>query len=367
MLLSPAGGGGGGCHDLAGAGAPAGERGAGPSSQGLLARSAPQLGELQRSWAPSLALLLTLLLLGSCCPGPGCTVHLHPCDHSTTAHSNSCTTHHAPTPPAHPPGPPVQLSLALDFLTWAVLVPMLLSSSQDPARIQFWRQRMYCFESYNVSGRGTGDRGLHAPHTCTAATMLRTHAPAFCWPRCLPLASAPPLCHAARSPEPCLPMPCTAWPSLPTLGVQQHAVNAAMMLGELLLNRIPGEPLGGAARRQPTGQSKDGPNGQRGGSPMGSRPFPSRWACQAHLLAAGDATNMRMRCFCLPQIALFSSGWLSLRRFRTTLLSLQLPACPAAPPQSPSTPLAGWRCGAPSTASGRACSTPATAASSIHS
>lgn len=60
------------------------------------------------------------------------------------------------------------LSLALDFLTWAVLVPMLLNSSQDPARIQFWRHRMYCFESYN-----------------------------------------------------------------------QHAVNAVMMLGELLLNRIP--------------------------------------------------------------------------------------------------------------------------------
>lgn len=80
-------------------------------------------------------------------PGPSLPMRPPP-----IAHPNSCTTHHAPTPPAHPHGPPVQLSLALDFLTWAVLVPMLLNSSQDPARIQFWRHRMYCFESYNVSG-----------------------------------------------------------------------------------------------------------------------------------------------------------------------------------------------------------------------
>lgn len=44
------------------------------------------------------------------------------------------------------------MSLALDFLTWTLLVPMLMASSNDPTRIKFWQQRLYCFESYNVSG-----------------------------------------------------------------------------------------------------------------------------------------------------------------------------------------------------------------------
>ena len=64
-----------------------------------------------------------------------------------------------PHPPLPRPPPPtclptrLQLSLAIDFLTWTLLVPMLMGASQDPARRQFWRQRLYCFESYNVSAQ----------------------------------------------------------------------------------------------------------------------------------------------------------------------------------------------------------------------
>lgn len=99
-------------------------------------------------------------------------------------------------------------------------------------------------------------KGLHAPHTCTAATMLRTHARAFRSLRCLPRAPGCPS-YATLPAAPssaCLPVTCTAWPPPLTLGMQQHAVNAVMMLGELLLNRIPGEPLGGEVNRQPNGQ-----------------------------------------------------------------------------------------------------------------
>lgn len=41
------------------------------------------------------------------------------------------------------------MSLAVDLLTWALLVPMLMSSD---AHRDFWRHRMYCFESYNQHG-----------------------------------------------------------------------------------------------------------------------------------------------------------------------------------------------------------------------
>lgn len=43
------------------------------------------------------------------------------------------------------------MTLAIDFLTWAVLVPMILAEYAPP-RLQFWEANLFCFESYNQHG-----------------------------------------------------------------------------------------------------------------------------------------------------------------------------------------------------------------------
>lgn len=43
------------------------------------------------------------------------------------------------------------MALAIDFLTWAVLVPMILAQYTQ-TRLQFWVSNLFCFESYNQHG-----------------------------------------------------------------------------------------------------------------------------------------------------------------------------------------------------------------------
>ena len=37
----------------------------------------------------------------------------------------------------------------MDIITWAVLVPMLMDSPEDATK-EFWRERLFCLESYSV-------------------------------------------------------------------------------------------------------------------------------------------------------------------------------------------------------------------------
>lgn len=43
------------------------------------------------------------------------------------------------------------MAFVVDLITWTVLVPMLMSSP-DPAKVAFWKSRMFCFTSYMQHG-----------------------------------------------------------------------------------------------------------------------------------------------------------------------------------------------------------------------
>lgn len=89
-------------------------------------------------------------------------------------------------------------------MTWTVLVPMLLSSA-DPERVTHWERIFYSFESMNVCC-GCSRNGGEQPAGVLGRASLSTVA----------------------SP---------AWLTAPLL--QQHGLNAVMMLGELALGCIP--------------------------------------------------------------------------------------------------------------------------------
>lgn len=42
-----------------------------------------------------------------------------------------------------------QALLVVDVVTWTVLVPMLLGAADDSKK-DYWRERLFCLESYSV-------------------------------------------------------------------------------------------------------------------------------------------------------------------------------------------------------------------------
>jgi hypothetical protein len=132
------------------------------------------------------------------------------------------------------------MTLVIDCLTWLVLVPMLMSGP-DTALKAFWHKRMYCFESYNVRAGLHGAWGMGGP-------LLRQDCCCCCAHTCCPLPTspAPPVHTCCRLTCGCHPFAChscCACCAGYACCVQQHGFNAVMMLGELLLNRIPGGGL----------------------------------------------------------------------------------------------------------------------------
>ena len=73
-----------------------------------------------------------------------------------------------PLPPLLPTSS--QALLIVDIITWAVLVPMLMNTPEDATK-EFWRERLFCLESYSVREDrwmdtmvdcGSGEGGSHA-------------------------------------------------------------------------------------------------------------------------------------------------------------------------------------------------------------
>lgn len=111
------------------------------------------------------------------------------------------------SPTAVHAAPAPQMTLAIDFLTWAVLVPMILAEYAPP-RLQFWEANLFCFESYNV--RAVGASGAPAAPRAAPTHQLCPPAPPNCCPRsasCPALACPclPPHAPAALSPASQLP------------------------------------------------------------------------------------------------------------------------------------------------------------------
>jgi hypothetical protein len=45
------------------------------------------------------------------------------------------------------------MTLVIDIMTWAVLVPMLLREASSEEQADFWHSAHHNFESYNVNAR----------------------------------------------------------------------------------------------------------------------------------------------------------------------------------------------------------------------
>ena len=123
------------------------------------------------------------------------------------------------------------MAVVIDVMTWAVLVPLLVANP-DPKKAAYWSDIMYSASSYLVSGSLPGPRDP-PPARCSA--LCRPLAQ----PRCRRAAAqlhardvrlAPALHCAPIHPRPRAPPACPP---------QQHGFNAAMVLGELALNRAP--------------------------------------------------------------------------------------------------------------------------------
>ena len=110
----------------------------------------------------------------------------------------------------------LQSTLIICSLTWTVLVPMLLASP-DTAKVTYWRARLFCFESYNVSA-------------AVASALMSSGCCASGWAVAEPVPC--PTSSLRRCPQ--------STPPPLMLALQQHGFNIAMMLGELALSRVPG-------------------------------------------------------------------------------------------------------------------------------